>query len=131
MSTDQSLPAAPAPKPPSRWSAFFDRWNAGAERGEPLYERFKASFNAFSLMSDRRVNPWLLALLSAAVLALAALTVYGAVWGVTHHRVFVIFILLKSAKWALLGGALLVALVLRNWVMPKHSGTEGAEPAPK
>jgi hypothetical protein len=128
MTTDQQLPVSAGEKPPSRWTAFFDRWNSGAEHGEPVYDRFKAAFNAFSLMSADRVNPWLLAALSLALIAGATVAAYGVFWAISqHHHVFLLgYLSLKLAKWVLIGGAFLISLALRNWVMPKPA-TDGAD----
>jgi hypothetical protein len=124
MSTDVSA----EPKPKSRWTLFLDRWNEGCERHEPVFQRFKGAFNAFSLASDRRVNPLLLAALSVGAIALTGLMVYGAVWLFSHPKLYLLFLFLKSAKWVLIGGAFVAALVLRNWVMKRG---DGGEPAPK
>jgi len=113
----------------SRWSALYERWRAGGESGEPLFERFKNAFNEFSRWSDRRVNPWLLAGLSLAAVAAVSLLVYGAVWAYSHPRLHVVFILLKAGKWIVIGAAFVIALVLRNWVMGKPAEAGPSEPS--
>lgn len=128
MSAEPQVSASP----PSRWRLFLDRWNTGADRGEPLWQRFRAAFDAFSLASHRRVNPLLLLALTAALAGAVALLVYGAVWWYGQSRVsFVqLYVLLKFGKWIALGVALVAALALRNWVM-KSRAAAGTGSAPQ
>jgi hypothetical protein len=119
------------PQAKSRWEALYDRWKAGSESGEPLFERFKGAFNEFSRWSDRRVNPWLLLALSLGLIAAISALTYGIIWAYSHPRLHVVYVLLKSAKWILIGVAFVGALVLRNWIMGRPAEAKSSEPAAK
>jgi hypothetical protein len=93
-------------KPQSRWTAFVERWDA-------RLTRFKDAFDPTSRAS-RPMKTWAILALSAGLIVLGALIVFGAMWAFSHHKWVLILHLLKMGKVFGVGLAIVLAFVFRD-----------------
>jgi hypothetical protein len=92
----------------SRWTAFIERW-------DDRFTRFRNCFDPTAEAPDRTMQIWAITLVSIGVVVLTALIVFGAMWVYNHPRSLVmIHFLLKGAKYAIAGIALVTAMLCRD-----------------
>ena len=95
-------------QPKSRWTAFIERW-------DNRFTRFRNCFDPTAETPDRTMRIWAITLVSIGVVVLGALIVVGAMWVYNHPRSFVVIhFLLKGVKYAVIGIALVTAMLCRD-----------------